>query len=344
MSRTPALSLCLLVPALALAQAQQRVVPAVIGFYNIENLFDTIDQPEVQDEEFLPNGLNQWTGERYMKKLHNMAHVIAELATDIHPRGPALLGLAEVENRSVVEDLVHTAPLAERGWKVVSHEGPDRRGVDVAFVYDPQQFTMLSQKGYRLVAPDDTSFHTRDQLLVTGILDGDTIHAIVAHWPSRRGGEKRSRPLRNLAADLGRHIVDSLMARNPNARVFYMGDLNDDPINESVRKHMKAVGDKSAATGALLYGPMDKLYKDGIGTLAWRDSWNLFDQIIMTPAVCTGAGGRYSYHGVHIHNKPYMRQQDGNFAGYPFRTFVGNQFMNGYSDHFPVYVVLTRPE
>lgn len=344
MFRTVLTSFSLIASTLVLAQAKQRVVPAVIGFYNIENLFDTIDQPEVQDEEFLPNGVNQWTGERYMMKLHNMAKVIGELATDIHPRGPALLGLSEVENRSVVEDLVRTAPLAERGWKVVSHEGPDRRGVDVAFVYDPQQFTFLSQKGYRLVAPNDSSFRTRDQLLVTGILDGDTIHAIVAHWPSRRGGEKRSRPLRNLAGDLGRHIIDSLTARNPNARVIYMGDLNDDPINESVRVHLKAVGDKSAATGQLLYGPMEKLYKEGIGTLAWRDSWNLFDQIIMTPALCTGSGGRYTYHGVYIHNKPYMRQQDGNFAGYPFRTYVGNQFMNGYSDHFPVYVVLTRAE
>lgn len=322
----------------------QRVVPAVIAFYNIENLFDTIDQPDVQDEEFLPKGKNQWTSERYGMKLHNMAHVLGELATDIHPRGPALIGVSEVENGSVVEDLVHTAPLAERGLRTVTHEGPDERGVDVAFIYDPQQFTLLAQKAYRLIVPNEPDFLTRDQLLVTGILDGDTISAIVAHWPSRRGGEKRSKPYRNMAADLGRHIIDSLTARNPDAHVFYMGDLNDDPINESVHQHMKAVGDKSAATGKLLFGPMEKLYKDGIGTLAWRDSWNLFDQIMMTPAVCTGNGGRYSYHGVYIHNKPYMRQQDGNFAGYPFRTYVGNQFMNGYSDHFPVYIVLTRPE
>lgn len=331
-------------PALLFAQDKQRLVPAVIGFYNIENLFDTINDPAINDEDFLPTGNNQWTGERYRMKLHNMAKVIGELGTDIHPRGPALLGLAEVENGSVVEDLVRTEPLTGRGLKVVSHEGPDERGVDVAFIYDPQQFKLLGQKAYRLVVPNEPDFLTRDQLLVSGILDGDTIHAIVAHWPSRRGGEKRSRPYRNLAADLGRHIVDSLTARNPNARVFYMGDLNDDPINESVRKHMKAVGDKNAAKGELLYGPMEKYYKDGIGTLAWRDSWNLFDQIILTPALCTGEGGRYKHHGTFIHNKPYMRQKEGNFEGYPFRTFVGNQFMNGYSDHFPVYVVLTRPE
>ncbi|MEO8066118.1 MAG: endonuclease/exonuclease/phosphatase family protein [Flavobacteriales bacterium] len=338
------LSSCLFVLLLVPAAHAQRVVPAVIAFYNLENLFDTIDQPDVQDEEFLPKGKNQWTSERYGMKLHNMAHVLGELATDIHPRGPALIGVSEVENGGVVEDLVHTAPLAERGWKVVSHEGPDERGVDVAFIYDPQQFTLLAQKAYRLVVPNEPDFLTRDQLLVTGLLDGDTVHAIVAHWPSRRGGEKRSKPYRNMAADLGRHIVDSLTARNPDARVFYMGDLNDDPINESVQQHMKAVGDKNAATGLLLFDPMEKLYKDGIGTLAWRDSWNLFDQIMMTTAVCTGKGGRFSYHGVYIHNKPYMRQQDGNFAGYPFRTYVGNQFMNGYSDHFPVYVVLTRAE
>lgn len=336
----------LAVSALALHGCAQssdtRLVPMVVGFYNLENLFDTIDQPDVQDEEFLPNGTNQWTGARYREKLGHMAHVIGEMGTNVQPGGIAVLGVSEVENRSVLEDLVRTPPLAERGFEVVSHEGPDARGVDVGLIYNPKFFTLLSQKAYRLSMPEDTAFKTRDQLLVTGLLDGDTIHVIVNHWPSRRGGEKRSSPKRCAAADLGRHIVDSLLARNPNARILHMGDLNDDPVDASLQKHLRVVGDKQHVNGTLLYGPMMELYKNGIGSLAWQDSWNLFDQISLSPALVTGTGGHYRYHSVRIFNQPYLRQKDGAFAGYPLRTYVGSQYQGGYSDHFPVFVVLTR--
>ena len=323
-------------------ETDKRLVPAIIGFYNLENLFDTIDQPDVDDKEFLPEGTNRWTSERYHEKLAHMAHVIGEMGTNISPDGPAVLGLSEVENRGVVEDLVRTPPLAARGYQVVSHEGPDARGVDVALIYNPKYFTFVAQKAYRLTMPDDTTFKTRDQLLVTGVLDGDTISVIVNHWPSRRGGEKRSAPKRWAAADLGRHIVDSLLARNPNARILHMGDLNDDPIDASMQKHLRVVGDKQHVNGTLLYDPMMDLYQKGIGSLAWQDSWNLFDQISLSPALVTGAGGRYRYHSVRIFNEPYMRQKDGAFAGYPLRTYVGTEYQGGYSDHFPVFVVLTR--
>lgn len=321
---------------------EKRLAPMLVGFYNLENIFDTIDQPEVLDEEFLPDGVNQWTGERYLRKLHNMARVIAAIGTDVHPDGLAVLGICEVENRSVVEDLVRTAPIDKRGYRVVSHEGPDARGVDVGLIYNPKYFTLLAQKAYRLTMPEDPEFKTRDQLLVSGLLDGDTIHVIVNHWPSRRGGEKRSDPKRCAAADLGRHIVDSLLARNPDARIFHMGDLNDDPINASLRKHLRVVGEKERAKNGVLYGPMGDLYEKGIGSLAWNDSWNLFDQISLSPAVVTGAGGRYVYHSVRIFNEPWLRQKEGAFAGYPHRSFVGTEWKDGYSDHFPVYVVLVK--
>lgn len=336
----------LAVSALALHGCAQssdtRLVPMVVGFYNLENLFDTIDQPEVNDQEFLPEGTNQWTGARYREKLGHMAHVVGEMGTNVQPGGIAVLGVSEVENGGVLEDLVHTSPLKERGFKAVSHEGPDARGVDVGLIYNPKFFTLLSQKAYRLSMPEDTAFKTRDQLLVTGLLDGDTIHVIVNHWPSRRGGEKRSSPKRCAAADLGRHIVDSLLARNPNARILHMGDLNDDPVDASLQKHLRVVGDKQHVNGTLLYGPMMELYKNGIGSLAWQDCWNLFDQISLSPALVTGAGGHYRYHSVRIFNQPYLRQKDGAFAGYPLRTYVGSQYQGGYSDHFPVFVVLTR--
>ena len=336
-----ALFVCL-APVARAQDAAKRFVPAVVGFYNIENLFDTIDQPEVQDEEFLPNGTNQWTSVRYQRKLQQMARVIGEIATDVNPNGVAVLGLGEVENGGVVEDLVHTAPLKQRGYRTVTHEGPDARGVDVALIYDPKVFTLLRQKAYRLRMPDDPEFKTRDQLLVVGVLDGDTVNVIVNHWPSRRGGEKRSQPKRAAAADLSRHIIDSLFARNPDARIIHMGDLNDDPIDPSMTRHLRVVGDKQHVNGTILYNPMMDLYKKGIGSLAWQDSWNLFDQISLSPALVTGTGGRYKHYSTRVFNEPYLRQKDGAFAGYPFRTFVGTTYTDGFSDHFPVFVVLVR--
>jgi hypothetical protein len=178
--------------------------------------------------------------------------------------------------------------------------------------------------------------------VVTGVADGDTLTVIVAHWPSRRGGEARSRPLRILAAELGRHIIDSVMAVHPRGRVAYMGDLNDDPVDPSVRKFLNSTGAKADATGRRFYNPMVDLYEKGIGSLAWQDSWNLFDQIILSPNAVTGEGGRYRHYGTRVFNEPHLRQTEGNFAGYPHRTFVGDQYADGWSDHFPVFVILVR--
>ncbi len=330
------------IPLLNFAQeTKKQFVPALVGFYNIENLYDTIDSPDTDDREFLPNGSKSWTGERYLRKLDRNAGVIAAMGKDLHPNGMAILGLCEVENRQVVEDLMATKALKDRNYKVVHEDSPDRRGVDVALVYDPKQYTVYAHKAYRLSMPD-TSFRTRDQLLVSGILEGDTTHVIVGHWPSRRGGEKRSEPNRKAAAELARHIVDSLLAINANARIMVMGDLNDDPVNVSVTRFLRSTGDKAKAVDGTLFNAMTDPYNKGIGTLAWRDSWNLFDQILLSPALVTGAGGRYKYYGVRIFNEAYLRQNDGNFAGYPFRTFVGDTYQDGYSDHFPVFVILVR--
>jgi len=322
-------------------EAKKQYVPALVGFYNIENLYDTIDSPNTDDAEFLPSGKKQWTGPRYMRKLDQNARVIAEMGKDLHPHGMAILGLCEVENRKVVEDLVATAALRDRNYQVVHEDSPDRRGVDVALVYDPEMYKVYAHKSYKL-AMVDTSFRTRNQLLVSGVLDGDTTHVIVCHWPSRRGGEIRSEPNRKAAAELGRHIIDSLLAINSNARIMLMGDLNDDPVNVSVARFVNATGDKTKAVNGVFYNAMYDPYQKGIGTLAWRDSWNLFDQILLSPALVTGEGGDYKYYGVRIFNEGYLRQTDGNFAGYPFRTYVGDSYQDGFSDHFPVFVILVK--
>ena len=320
----------------------REYVPAVIGFYNVENLFDTIDSPDTEDAEFLPDGPKKWTTERYRYKLEHMARVISELGTEVHPQGPAVLGLSEVETGGVVEDLVAMPALKDRGYRVAAHEGPDARGVDVAFIYDPERFHFLGQRAFRLRIPGKEDFRTRDQLMISGVMDGDTVHCIVAHWPSRRGGQKRSEPYRIEAAKLGRSIVDSLLQADPDARVLYMGDLNDDPVDKSVRRHLKTTAQVSLARDGFLFNPMEELYRKGIGTLAWRDTWNLFDQIVLSPGLAGGQGGAWHYYGVKVYNQPYLRQQEGSFAGYPFRSFVGDTFMGGYSDHFPVYVILVR--
>lgn len=327
------------------AQAQPtdaRYVPRCIGFWNLENLYDTIDGPN-DDAEYLPDAAKQWNTDRYQRKLQHTARVIEEMGADVFPDGLVAMGMCEVEDLAVVEDLVRTPPLDKRGYRVVHHDSPDKRGVDVAFIYNPKYFTLLNERTYTLHDPSDSLFRTRDQLVVTGSLGGDTISIIVNHWPSRAGGEKRSLPRRILAAKLGRHIIDSLRAIDPNARVLFMGDLNDDPVDPSVHKFLKATGDKEEATGATLYNPMYDLYQKGIGTLAWRDSWNLFDQIILTPSLVHVADDGYRFYGARVFNRPYLRQAEGNFAGYPFRTYVGDQYQGGYSDHFPVYVILVKP-
>ncbi len=343
MSRSLLPILLFLLPAILRAQKdKQEYVPALIGFYNIENLFDTIDSPDVDDAEYLPGGPKLWNTARYQRKLERVGGVIAKLGRDVHPRGLAIIGLAEVENRAVVEDLAALPTLADRKYKVVHEDGPDRRGVDVALMYDPAAFQVFGHRSYRLTMPDNPEFRTRDQLLVSGVLDGDTVHVIVAHWPSRRGGEKRSMPNRAAAADLGRHIVDSLLARDANARIVYMGDLNDDPVNKSITRHLRASGDRNEARGGTLFNTTAASFQKGIGTLAWRDSWNLFDQLIISPALLTGAGGRYKYYGTRIYNEAYLRHPEGNFAGYPLRTYVGDTYQDGYSDHFPVYMILVK--
>lgn len=340
----PLLFAAMLVSSVSCSAQQQgrEFVPALVGFYNVENLFDTLDTPDVNDEEYTPGSAKQWGTERYQRKLDRLAKVIAEMGSDLHPHGLAILGLAEVENKAVVEDLANAPAIRGRGYRVVHEDGPDRRGIDVALMYDPKQFKVLGHKSYRLTMPDKPDLLTRDQLLVSGVLDTDTVHVIVAHWPSRRGGEKRSMPNRRAAAELGRHIIDSLLAADPDARVMYMGDLNDDPVDPSVLRFLRSTGDRDAASGGRLFNPMYGPYQKGIGSLAWRDAWNLFDQILVSEALVSGQGGDYRYYGARIFNEPYLRQKDGNFAGYPFRTFVGDTYQDGFSDHFPVFLILVK--
>ncbi|MCC7331698.1 MAG: endonuclease/exonuclease/phosphatase family protein [Flavobacteriales bacterium] len=318
---------------------------AAVGFYNLENLHDTIfdaDTNKVLQVDYTPNGDKKWDTEKYFHKLENLSRVISEMATEVTPDGLAILGISEIENKNVIQDLVNTEKLKSRNYQIVHYESPDRRGVDVGLIYNPNYFKVASSKSYTLKMESDSNLHTRDQLLVNGYLNGELVHIIVSHWPSRGGGEKKSAPKRIAAADLGRMIIDSLLLNDKNAKIIYMGDLNDDPINTSVKHHLKTVEKKELAKDGLLYNPMEFLYKKGIGTLAYRDTWNLFDQLILSPALVSESYSSYKFHNAKVFNKNYLKQQSCQYAGYPLRTHAGGAYTAGFSDHFPVYLFLIK--
>lgn len=319
---------------------------AAVGFWNVENLYDTLNDPEKQDEEFLPDGSYVWNGSRYKKKIEHLSDVISEMAVDATPDGLAILGLCEIENKNVLVDLVAAPKLKSRNYQIVHFEGPDARGVDPALLYNPKYFKLIKAVTYRLLLPTDTAHKTRDQLVVSGSLNGEALTIIVNHWPSRRGGELLSKPNRIAAAKLARQIADSIIRLDPKNKVMIIGDLNDDPPNESVKKHIKTYSDINRTRDDEMFNPMENLYKQGIGTLAWEDAWNLFDQIIMNkpfiPVDLKSGYKTFQYYKAVVFNKPYLRSDFGNFKGYPFRTYSGSTYTAGYSDHFPVYVLLLR--
>ena len=221
------------------AQKKQYAIYAV-AFYNLENLFDTINQPNTNDEEFTPSGSYRWGGLKYRNKLNNLAYAISNFATDNSSpfklkNGPAVIGVSEIENEQVLEDLIHTGELSKRNYGIVHYDSPDFRGIDVGLIYDKDQFTLESSRSARLHTPQFPDLRTRDQLVVSGILAGERVHFIVNHWPSRLGGEKQSSPKREAAAALTKHLADSLLAADPDSKVIIMGDLNDDPSNRSCK-------------------------------------------------------------------------------------------------------------
>ena len=326
----------------------KQVEVACFAFYNLENLFDTIVDPDttkILQEDFTPFGKKNWNSKKYFQKLNNLAEVISKLGvSSANPIGPAVLGVCEIENKAVLEDLVKNEKIANRKYNIVHHEGPDRRGIDCAMLYNPDYFSVETSSSYALKMPNDSSFASRDQLLVTGNFLGERMHFLVLHWPSRRGGEKKSRPKRIQAAKLSKKIIDSIQSFEKNAKIILMGDLNDDPVSRSVKDFLKAVGDISSISENNLFNCMYEKYKKGIGSLAYRDNWNLFDQFIVSPPLIS-IGDDYStfkFLSSTVYNKSYLKQKEGNFSGYPFRTYVGSNFMGGYSDHFPVYIYLVK--
>lgn len=328
-------------PALLHAQDNNRKLQvAGIAFYNLENLFDTIpNNPEGRDEEFTPNGSRQWNGDKYWKKINNLARAISSFTSKTTPNGPAIIGVSEIENRSVLEDLVANPQISAWDLQIVHHDSPDARGVDVGLLYNPKYFKVENVTNHRLT---EVNFRTRDQMCVVGRLMGQRIAVIVNHWPSRLGGQEQSSPNREAAARLCKAISDSLWNVDPNMGVIIMGDLNDDPQNKSCAQVLNAKRDRDDAEPHGFYNAFWEKLDQGIGTLAYKSSWNLFDQIIVSGNIANGPENRWSFWRAEVLNREFLKDTEGTRQGYPLRTYSSGMFLNGYSDHFPTEIFLRR--
>ena len=317
---------------------------ASIGFYNLENFYDTVDDTTKNDNDFLPNGLRLYNDSTFRDKCHHLAEAISKCAVETSPDGLSLFGVAEIENRYVLEELAKEPAIASRNYKVVHYDSPDRRGVDVGLMYNPKYFTPLYSRPINVsrIYNGDANRATRDILYVMGTLDGDTIHVMVNHWPSRVGGEAASAPLREGVAKICKTLADSILSINIKSKIFIMGDLNDDPSNESCSKYIGAKKKKEEVFPGGFYNPMWKYYDNGIGTMAYQDAWGLFDQIMISHGTLDKSSKGYHYFKTRIFNESFLTSKVGRYKGYPHRTYTGDTYDAGYSDHFPVYMFLVK--
>lgn len=328
--------------------AQKKFSVYAVGFYNQENLFDTCHDAGKNDYDFLPNGSYHWNGLKYSHKLHNMSTALADMGTDKLPGvGCAIIGMSEVENDKVLNDLVAQPALAARGYKYVHVEGPDKRGIDCALLYNPRLFTVRNVKllPYVQELEKDSNFVTRGFLTVSGTMGGDHVAVIVCHWPSRFSTSF----YRESGARQVRVIKDSLLRDDKNCKVIVMGDMNDDPTNKSMTEGLGCKAEIDEVGKDNMYNPWyNVLAKEGHGTLAYNGSWNLFDQIVLSPNMLNAKGSKdYSslkYWKHQIFSRPYLFQTEGKYKGNPKRTTSGGVWLDGYSDHLPVVLYLVKEQ
>ena len=345
---------CLLLVTSVSAQNRQNYV---IGFYNLENLFDTYDDPVKNDEEYLPDGKNEWTEVKYQKKLHNMATVIAEMAK-ANGVFHTILGVSEIENRLVLEDLVSQPELSQANFQIVHYDGPDRRGVDVGLLYRADQFEYIesesipfsfedTQVPITLTKEEQERFRTRDILMVHGLIAGEHFAFYVTHLPSRIGG--KGGDLRSLGGDIIRRHSEIISQRCPGIKIVVMGDMNDDPHDDSMAMWLGAVRKIEDTPKGGFFNPFWQMHADGYGSLAYRDVWSIYDQVIPSETLVNAPEGtlklqkvgKKGYYGV-VFKRPFMVTQNGQYKNYPFRTCSNGKFMNGYSDHFPTYILIGK--
>jgi endonuclease/exonuclease/phosphatase family metal-dependent hydrolase len=323
------------------AQTQRQVV--AIGQYNCENLFDTVNDSLKKDDDFTPSGPYHYTEEVYRQKLHNVATVLSTIGTNVTPDGAAIIGLVEVENATVLADLCQQPELKPRNYQYVWFPTPDERGISTAMLYNPKYFKLLGAQP--VPVPVETigwKRPTRSVLHVYGTLAGDTIHVLVNHWPSKSGGEAASAPGRIMAAQVNKRIVDSLQSQGHCPKVMIMGDLNDNPTSEPL-EILKCVDKAEKASPCDIFNPWIRPYKKGEGTENYRGEWSLIDQIMLTGQFVNPGNTGWQYYKCEIFNRDFLNHSIGPQKGMPHRSFtIAQVWDNGYSDHYPVLVYLTR--
>ena len=304
-----------------------------IAFYNLENLFDTKDDPKTLDDDFLPDSEKRWIKKRYNKKVFKLGTTISNIGFKKTGRSPVLVGVAEAENKKVLEDLIDSKHLKNKGYSIVHYDSSDERGIDVGLLYQKQHFEVLDSESVPVLVDNVNGErdYTRDILRVTGMLNNEKIHVLVNHWPSRRDGAELTAYKRITAAQKNREIIDNIISEDLNAKIVIMGDFNDDPSSESIRDHLVQQD---------LFNPMERLLTRYTGSLNYRSQWNLFDQIIFSHNFHKYEKGTHSFSDAAIFDKDFLKIYKGRYKGNPFRTFVGRKYIGGYSDHFPVYIRL----
>ena len=306
---------------------------ASVAFYNLENLFDTTDDPKTLDDDFTPEGKKNWNGKRYQKKLRKLSNVISKIGTDTVGGPPSLVGVAEVENIEVMEALATTNTLYEYGYNVVHYDSPDERGIDVGLLYRKDHFEVTRSETFAVYIENEPGVrdYTRDILYITGKLMGHPVHVLVNHWPSRREGAQETAHKRIAVARRCRQIISDIQGLDKEARIIIMGDFNDGPHSESVKNHLVQHD---------FYNPMVFLGTRYEGSLNHRFEWYLFDQIILSTNFMRLHRNPLRYSSSKIYNDVALTEYRGKFKGNPFRTYAGKRYLGGYSDHFPVYVIL----
>jgi len=297
--------------------------------YNVENLFDIVDDPKIPDEEFLPMSEKKWDNEKYQKKLNDIARVISEVNPE---EMPEVVGLVEVENHLVLEDLIKTGKLGGQEYAIIHEESPDYRGIDVAMIYRKDAFAEISHEVLPVNFPDDPEFKTRDILHVTGKMKNKIVHIFVNHWPSRTGGDEKTEPKRILAASVLKKKIDQILAVDPKARIIIMGDMNDEPTNKSLQETLRADAPDSGAPLVNLMLPDDV---PGKGTYFYNGNWNMLDNLVVSETVLKGMQVEGQKGNIYSSDWMIFTNKTGDKT--PNRSYVGDKYVGGVSDHFPVY-------
>lgn len=304
-----------------------------VAFYNLENLFDTEDDIHVLDNDFLPDSDRNWTQKRYEKKIYKLGSAISSLGPEGATDAPVLLGVAEVENKKVLNDLVHSKQLTPFNYDFVHYNSPDERGIDVGLLYQKEYFEVTHSESIPILLYNDTGERdfTRDTLYVKGLLNGESVHVLVNHWSSRRDGVHETSQKRVKAALTVRDKINDIKTTENDPHIIIMGDFNDDPTSESIQNHLM---DRD------LYNPMEKLLTIYKGSLNYKGEWNLFDQIIFSTNYFDYKKGTHSFATAAIFDEHFLTLWKGKYKGNPFRTYAGKKYLGGFSDHFPVYIRL----